>query len=231
MKTLLVLCLMALPAAAGLGPHVVERLRMTESGRQVTYKDKLSNGTFRDSAVVKPVTPEYPGRVALVATNDLPAMWELVYAAHYDSGKVSTNREYVVKQGRDRLKLAPEVPPLPEVSTNRPAKIDALALAKIRVQRAEAAVPGKVTTNKMGKAVARVKAVRMEGGRAVQTLTDGSERAVELRTAHTARVGAAYPGKREVPEPTGKSATFLLGFAAGVAAMGGVMVSSKKAKG
>jgi hypothetical protein len=231
MKTLLVLCLMALPAAAALGPHVVERVRMKESARAVTYKDRLSDGTYRDSAVNKPVAPDYPGRVALVATNDLPAMWELVYAAYFESGKVSTNREYVVKQGRDRLKLAPEVPPLPAALTNAPDKADALALAKIRMQRAEGTVRGKVTTNKMGKALARVKAVRMEGGKAVQTLTDGSERAVELRTAHTARVGASYPGKREVPEPTGKSATFLLGFAAGVAAMGGTVLGAKKIKG
>jgi len=212
-----VLCLLSsvLASLSALGPHPVERIRMGETDAAVSYKDKMSDGSYRDSQIVKPDTPVYPGRIALVATNDVPGMWELRYAAYYESGKVVTNSQYVVKTARDRLKTAPALnaPPMP--CTNAPPRKDALAHAKARAS----AAPDNASTNKvsrMGKRQGREVSSLIANGRVVRTMTDGAVIVEPLRVAHTARVTAAPAA---IAPPPGKhTKEYLLGFAAGVAA-------------
>lgn len=226
MKTIISICLISASCMAALGPHPVERTRMSENALAVQYRDKMSDGTFRDSELPKPKMPEFPARIELTATNEAAAFWELVYVAHFDGGLVTTNYTSVLKDKRDMLAERLVMPEPPEPSTNAPAKLAAMALAKERMLES-------VTTNRvarMGKRIPRALNSRIENGRIVQTMTNGSVRTNDLKTAHTARVNAQSPNPIEVPEPTGKSATFLLGFAAGVAAMGGIVVA-KKGKG
>ncbi len=204
-------------AIAELGPHPVERIRMGETEAAVNYKDKMSDGTFRDSQIIKPETPVYPVRIALVSTNDVPGMWQLFYAAYYESGKVFTNTQYVIKtQARDRLKTVPvvEAPPMP--GTNAPPIKDALAHAKVRAfADQEPASTNKVV--KMGKKQAREVSAMMANGKIVRTLSDGTVNVEPLRVAHTARVNVKSV---DVKPPAGNkyNAKELAAFAAGVAA-------------
>jgi len=104
----------------------------------------------------------------------------------------------------------------------RPDKADALALAQNRMTETN-------SVRRMGARQPRVLSSVMKDGNVVHIMSDGTARVEKLRVAHTARVSASAK-KKEVQEPEGKSTAFLLGFAAGVAAMGGA-VASKKAKG
>lgn len=228
MKTALILFLFALTCRAELGVYAVSRTLISEDATGVVYKDKMSDGTFRNSQVAKPkiVLPEYPIRTTLIATNDTDRFFELVYESVYEGGRKSTNYTAVLKDKRDIIKSKLTMPPMPEESTNAPSRKDAFALAKNSVLGAPVVVTN--TVKRMGKQEPRIKSSIMENGKVVHTMTDGSTKIEKLRTAHTAKVASS--SKKEVPEPTGKSATFLLGFAAGVAAMGGA-VAVKKAKG
>ncbi len=228
MRIVIFIGLIASICNAALGPHAIERVMIKEDATGVVYKDKMSDGTYRDSQVAKPkiVLPEYPIRTVLIATNDTDRFFELVYESVYEGGRKATNYTSVLKDKRDIIKSKLVVPPMPEESTNAPAKIDAFAFAKNRIMGAPIVVTN--TVKRMGANQPRIVSSTMANGKVVHTMSDGKTKIEKLRTAHTAKVASS--GKKEVPEPTGKSATFLLGFAAGVAAMGGA-VAVKKGKG
>lgn len=176
-----------LSVCAGLGPHAVERLRISDDSKSVVYKDRMSDGTFRDSQMVKPKPPEYPERIELVGTNDMQGIWCLVYAAHYEDGRVETNVSYVVKTDpRDRLKTVPTMPPAPGEPDKPPAKTDALELAKARILPPAAAATNSVV--KMAPHAPRVLSSKIKGNKVVHTLDDGTTIEAALKRAHTARV-------------------------------------------
>ncbi len=188
---------------AELGPHPVERLRMGDTESAVLYKDKMSDGTWRDSQIVKPAAPAYPERITLSGTNDLPALWELVYVVTYEGGRVQTNSEFVVKTSpRDRLRTVPVIEDSPAPAEEAIVKTDALAQTKVM---------------KMGKRQPRELSATIRGDKVEHTLSDGTVSVAPLRVAHTARVSAPLP---DVQPPAGNkyNAKELAAFAAGVAA-------------
>ncbi len=223
MKTALLLILSACSSLAALGPHPVARILFKDTQQAVLYKDRMSDGTYRDSQIVKTV---YPVRITLVQTNDFPSMWALVYEAAFHDGRRETNENYVVKTDpRDRLKIVPVLPPMPTAVANSIHK-KALALAIGRT----ANHPQTNKVIKMAPYEARLISSKIKGNQVEMTLSDGTVKTAPLRLAHTARV-TSDPRSQPVPEPTGNhSREYLLGFAAGVLAAGGIMASKKAIK-
>ena len=210
---------------AELGIHAVTRTLMDEDASSVTYKDRMSDGTYRDSRVLKPKMPEYPVRTTLVETNDTDRFFELVYESVYAGGRKTTNNTAILKSKRDIIKDKLTLPPMPHEATNAPAKSDAFALTKNRVLGTPKLVTNKIV--RMGAVQVRVLDSKLVDGKVQQRMTDGTTRTVPLRRAFTARVQPNEP--KEVPEPEGESQLFLLGFAAGAAAAGGVVAAKKQA--
>lgn len=210
---------------AELGIHAVTRTLMDEDASSVTYKDRMSDGTYRDSRVLKPKMPEYPVRTTLVETNDTDRFFELVYESVYAGGRKSTNHTAVLKSKRDIIRDRLTLPPMPQEVTNAPARSDAFALTKNRVLGKPVIVTNKIM--RMGAVQPRVLDSKIVNGEVHQRMTDGTTRVEPLRRAFTARVTTEKP--REVPEPEGESQLFLLGFAAGAAAAGGVVAAKKQA--
>lgn len=101
-------------------------------------------------------------------------------------------------------------------------KVNALALAKRRAIKT-----GETNAVIRMADAPRISASEIRDGVVIHRMSDGSEVRASLKVAHTARVTA---GRIEVEEPKGKSASFMLGFAAGVAACGGVVVARKSVR-
>lgn len=190
-KAAFILFFVILAASAPADSRVVYRTKMAETDSEVLYKDRLADGSLRDSKVKKPAPPEYPERVELTGTNSLASMWELIYVAHYAGGRVQTNYDHVVKSQRQRAETAIDAlqPPTPRprpASTNRK---DAVALALAR-HIASAPAPEAAVTNRMKPRAATVLSERIDGGQIVRHLSDGTETRTTPRRAYTARVAA-----------------------------------------
>lgn len=219
MKIMLAIALAAITVRAALGPHAVSRTLISEDDTAVAYKDKMSDGTYRDSQVVKPkiVLPTYPGRITLVGTNDTPRFFELVYESVYDGGQKATNYTAVLKDKRDIIKDRLALPPMPEESTNAPARTDAFAVAKNRMIGQPVSITNKVV--RMAPYQPRLISSMMANGKVVRTMSDGHISIEPLRLAHTARVSASPSGPSVKPPPGNKyNARELAAFAAGAAA-------------
>lgn len=231
--------LLAGAALGGVPAHVVSRVLMAEDGGRVSYRDQMADGSWRDSGVDKPKPPEYPVRVELIATNSLASVWEFVYLAHYESGRVSTNREYTVKSARERLKTVPDLPhPPPDPEESAPAAGDALGLAKRRMREGAVAVAvetmgGEPVTNvvrRMGGKAVRLASVTMAGGKAVKTMTDGSVVTEPLRLAYTARVASSPVTGKAAPDPARGAGAGALAAAAAAGALAGAAATGAASK-
>lgn len=220
MKTIILLSVLCLPCLASLGPHPVDRTLMDETETAMLYRDKMTDGSYRDSQILKPAPvkpPQYPVRITLIGTNDLEAMWGLVYEGAFEGGRVETNTEYVIKTGRDRLKTALEIPEPPRAYTNDFSKENALDHAKQR----RPILLSDTSTNKvmrMAKAEARVDGTLIDGDFIVMSMTDGTERRQPIKKAFTSRVSARPVTDITPPVGNRYGVKELAAFAAGVAA-------------
>ena len=222
----LALCLIA--AAAAAQPVAVQRIRMSETEEAVMYKDKMSDGTYRDSRVVKPKPVYYPERIELVGTNDAPRFYELVYVGYYFDGTVRTNHTPVLKSKRmlaeELLVPPPPVPDVPPPHERTLAKDDALGHAKARLLAPAAAETNAV--RRMGPPAPRVKTALLADGKLVETMTDGTVRISAPRRAFTARTDAR-PHNGNTGAPLGAAAA---AGAAALAAAAGYAAGKKRNK-
>ena len=230
MKRAIVLCVLYacalnLAAQSNLPAHLVWRMRVSQDGAGTTWRDQMSDGTFRESTVP---WPETPVSVNLVETNDAGQAWRLDYRATYVNGTnvaVRTNFTFVLKPREERMK--PARPPLPalipwsdraaSVASNRPHN----AFAQIAARRSGVHAPAS-RTNLMARPL-RALAQHVDGDALVSRMTDGSVVTSSLRRVTTARVASANPhpasdngGGMPIVGAAGMAAAaFVAGIAAG----------------
>lgn len=236
MRMILALCLFAYVAVASETNSVstipivaAERWIKSDSDTEQVWIDKMTDGTFRESIVKKPPTVI---RTTLVATNDVDFAYRFDYASVLSDGTVVTNAAFRDKPKKERLnqKIAAmkHEPPMPPTNVEERVESMAKVMPKIKSQAASAMAQAVVVRKRLENK-RPVSMMNSGNGKAVKTFADGHTEVSEVTRVVSARRPSPYE-KKEVPEPTGKSATFLLGFAAGVAAMGGA-VAVKKGKG
>lgn len=103
MKTLILIAL--LPAMVGLSQaprHIIERTPLSESGGQITFVDKYSDGTIDRTSVpqtIKLENKEYSvatniARVTCIATLRTNTMWRMAYEVRHIDGSIKTNYNF-----------------------------------------------------------------------------------------------------------------------------------------
>lgn len=223
-------------STSGLNPHPVSRVRTGDDNQAVYYTERLSDGSSRSSKVAKPTPPEYPHQVTIIATNETPKYYELIYAARYDNGRIRTNSQVILKSQRDIINsISPPMPELPAEPLDQPAPSDALSHAKARIRQSRI-----ITTNnvmRMAPRTPRVVSKMVVGDRVVSRLDDGTDTITPITRAYTARVTAANRSS-DVVEPTGDTnsggspsgaAALVTGLAVGAAAvLSGRQIFSRK---
>lgn len=201
----------------------------SETATEQVWIDKMTDGTFRESIVKKPPTVI---RTTLIATNDVDFAYRFDYASVLSDGTVVTNAAFKIKPKKEQLnqKIAAmkHTPPMPP--TNVAEQVESMAKVAVKIKsQAAGAMAQAVVVRKRLENKRPVSMMNSGNGKSVMTFADGRTEIADVKRVVSARRPSPYE-KKEVPEPTGKSATFLLGFAAGVAAMGGA-VAVKKGKG
>jgi len=206
----------------------LERTIKSETDTETVWIDKMTDGTYRESVVKKQPTVL---RTRLIATNDVGFAYRFDYESKLSNGDVVTNAAFRQKPQKEQLNqklqdmASKNQPPMP--STNVVERIEKVT-PKLKTQAAVAMAQA-ITVKKRLDNQRPVSSMKRGNGKIVFTYKDGKTEVKDLQCMVSARRPSPYE-KKEVPKPTGKSATFLLGFAAGVAAMGGA-VAVKKGKG
>lgn len=201
MRCELILTVMLLVGIAGaqsnLTPHLVWRQRVSLDGNGATYRDQFSDGTIRDSVIRFQQTPV---SVRLVASHDDGQAWRMDYKATFVDGTnvtVQTNSTWTLKPRNERYALAGHrltKPPLPTdwrktaatIASNRTQD----AFAQLASRRAAVMPAPAGITNLMARP-ARAIEQRVEAGKLVSKMTDGSVVTNTLQKMTTARVTVA----------------------------------------
>lgn len=242
MKTLILIAFF--PAMVGLSQaprHIIERTPLAESGGQITFVDKYSDGTIDRTSVPQTITlqnKDYSvatniARVVCINTFRTNAFWCNVYAVYSVDGTVKTNLNFAAvdkkqlqaerKESLTHLARKPSVDRLPAVS-NR------LAVAEIAMQ-GKPSVTSKlvgeiIRTRKMEPASDVVSERVNSRGELVQKLTTGKERTVQLKRVASVPVSPAK--KADTTEPASDAAG--TAGAAGAGAVAGAAAAAALGK-
>ncbi|MEI6210930.1 MAG: hypothetical protein WCR06_04825 [bacterium] len=210
-------------AQSNLAPHLVERMRKDIGDFGTKYVDTYSDGRVVENVVP---WPETPVAVHLVATNDAGQAWRLDYQATYlvaGVATVRTNSSFQLKPREERLRPDRKalLPPDPtdwteqavEVASNRPDN----AFAQIAARHVE-----QITKTNLMARTPMVVEQRLDSGRLVSRMSDGSIVTGVVQRMVTARVSVRTPGlpaESSGGVPVGAAgAAVALAIAAGVAA-------------
>lgn len=219
MKTLILIAL--LPAMVGLSQaprHIIERTPLAESGGQITFVDKYSDGTIDRTSVPQTITlqnRDYSvatniARVVCVNTFRTNAFWCNVYAVYSVDGTVKTNMNFTAV---DQKQLQAERKESLTHLARKPS-VDRLLAVSNRLAVAERAMKGKpsvtsklvgeiIRTRKMEPASDVVSERVNSRGELVQKLTTGKERTVQLKRVASVPVA---PAKKAIPPAETSSA-------------------------
>lgn len=218
------------------------RLRMGETEDAYQWRETMTDGTVRESVVLKPKPPPQPVRVRLIATNDVGFAWRYDYEVGRDDGSVITNASFQPKPPRERLakQLAlerPTDPPMPDELVAEARGHVAREGAKRRLAKEMAlnqisGIVSPVVTQKMANRIYAAETTRIDKDRLRVVMSNGIVLTTAVHRVVGKRIAAldaildpvpvSEPEPDGMPPIAGNAIAAIIGAAAGAAAGAGL---------
>ncbi len=208
-----------------------ERWIKSESDAETVWIDRMTDGTYRESAVKKQPTVV---RTRLVATNDVGFAWRFDYEARLSDGSVVTNASFSAKPAKERLNeqiagMGNAKPPEP--STNGAAFAASMERAAGTIAAPAAAAMARAVIVKRRAANTLPVTFEQDGkGHAVATYADGRKATNELRRVVSARIPSPWAKELPVKKRDASSGALAAAALAGALAGAAGTAAAKKMK-
>lgn len=196
-----------------------ERWIKSESDAETVWIDKMTDGTYRESAVAKQPTVI---RTRLVATNDVGFAWRFDYESKLSDGSVVTNASFRTKPPKALLneKLADMGHAQPEIpDTNETDVATEMTQAADMIKAPAAAAMAQAIVVRRRSLNTRPISFEQDGkGHGIATFADGHKETRDIQRVVSARIPSPYAKEIQPPPGNKYGAKELAAFAAGVAA-------------
>lgn len=177
----LIVCFFADESFAGSKPFVVHGILTHEDDDYWYHNQSLSDGSTREHKVRKPL---YWLSRDLVATNEHPVTWEYIYEVKRCDGSIISNSVYQAKTKRERAQI--KMPPMPDIITPEPGKLDVFGHAAKR-RKKTLKIDEEIIYKSMRKHD-RIKKREIKDGKIINHFRSGRQTIEPIKRMYTARV-------------------------------------------